>query len=159
MQIIAVNVGLPGEDRWRGEPVPTGIFKDAAENLIASHIPAPTPERVRQALDVGLRYAAEHGVTSVQEMANDARQTLADRLRVYQDALREGKLTVRISQFPGLYTWHNQASLGIQAGYGSPMLRLGGLKAFADGSLGSTTAWFLLPMWILRIPAASQATP
>ena len=124
---------------------PTGIFKDAAENLIASHIPAPTPERVRQALDDGLRYAAEHGVTSVQEMANDARQTLADRLRVYQDALREGKLTVRISQFPGLYTWHNQASLGIQAGYGSPMLRLGGLKAFADGSLGSTTAWFFAP--------------
>lgn len=124
---------------------PTGIFKDAAEDLIASHIPSPSPERLRQSLNDGLRYASEHGVTSVQEMANDARQTLAGRLRIYQDALREDKLTLRISQFPGLYTWKNQASLGVQAGFGSAALRLGGLKAFADGSLGSTTAWFFAP--------------
>ncbi|HZY63874.1 MAG TPA: amidohydrolase [Edaphobacter sp.] len=124
---------------------PTGIFKDAAENLIASHIPAPSPERMRSALDEGLRYAAEHGVTSVQEMANDARETLPGNLRTYEEAQREGKLTVRIAQFPGLYTWKNQANLGIQAGFGSPSLRLGGLKAFADGSLGSTTAWLFAP--------------
>lgn len=124
---------------------PTGIFKDAAENLIASHIPDSSPERVQQALEDGLRYAAEHGVTSVQEMANDARETMPGSLRAYQAALREGKLTVRIAQFPGLYTWKNQASLGIQAGFGSSTLRLGGLKAFADGSLGSTTAWLFAP--------------
>lgn len=124
---------------------PTGIFKDAAEGLITSHIPPPSAARLRQALDDGLRYAAEHGVTSVQEMANGARMTLGGNLRVYQKALREGKLTVRIAQFPGLYTWKNQANLGIQAGFGGDVLRLGGLKAFADGSLGSTTAWFFAP--------------
>lgn len=124
---------------------PTGIFKDAAEDLIDSHIPPPTPERLRQALNDGLRYAAEHGVTSVQEMANDAHETLGSNMRLYEEALHEGKLTVRIAQFPGLYTWRNQAALGIEAGFGGDVLRLGGLKAFADGSLGSTTAWLFAP--------------
>lgn len=149
MEIAGVNKNTPdvpgGVIVRDAQGNPTGIFKDAAENLIGSHIPPPSPERVRQALNDGLRYAAEHGVTSVQEMANDARETLPSNLRAYEAALREGKLTVRIAQFPGLYTWKNQANLGIQAGFGSPSLRLGGLKAFADGSLGSTTAWFFAP--------------
>jgi predicted amidohydrolase YtcJ len=149
MQIAGIDKNTPdvpgGVIVRDAEGNPTGIFKDAAENLIASHIPDSSPERVRQALDDGLRYAAEHGVTSVQEMANDASETLPGNLRAYEAALHEGKLTVRIAQFPGLYTWKDQASLGIQAGFGSSALRLGGLKAFADGSLGSTTAWLFAP--------------
>jgi len=149
MQIAGINKDTPdvpgGVIVRDAEGNPTGIFKDAAENLIESHIPSPSPERLRQALSDGLRYAAEHGVTSAQEMANDARQTLDGNMRVYEEALRQGKLTVRIAQFPGLYTWHNQAALGIEAGFGGDVLRLGGLKAFADGSLGSTTAWFFAP--------------
>lgn len=149
MEIAGINKNTPdvpgGVIVRDAQGNPTGIFKDAAENLIASHIPDSSPERVQQALEDGLRYAAEHGVTSVQEMANDARETMPGSLRAYQAALREGKLTVRIAQFPGLYTWKNQASLGIQAGFGSSTLRLGGLKAFADGSLGSTTAWLFAP--------------
>ena len=41
--------------------------------------------------------------------------------------------------------WRDQAKLGIGRAFGSPMLRIGAVKGFADGSLGSGTAYFFAP--------------
>ena len=41
--------------------------------------------------------------------------------------------------------WYDQAKLGIHRSFGSPWLRLGAVKGYADGSLGSTTAYFFQP--------------
>jgi predicted amidohydrolase YtcJ len=41
--------------------------------------------------------------------------------------------------------WYDQAKLGIHRSFGSPWLRLGAVKGYADGSLGSTTAYFFEP--------------
>jgi predicted amidohydrolase YtcJ len=66
-------------------------------------------------------------------------------LRVYEQLLHEGKLRTRISANLHLPAWKQLADPGIQADFGGETLRIGGLKGFADGSLGSTTAWFFKP--------------
>jgi predicted amidohydrolase YtcJ len=119
---------------------PTGIFKDAALDLIAKAIPPPNRQQLRSAIEAAERYAAENGVTSVQDMSG-----APDTLRVYEHLLREGKLQVRISAHQPLRAWKRLAAPGILANFGNDTLHIGGLKGFADGSLGSTTAWFFKP--------------
>jgi predicted amidohydrolase YtcJ len=119
---------------------PTGIFKDAAQGLIEKVIPPPNRQQLAAAVEAAEKYAAEYGVTSVQDMI-----TTPDTLRVYQQLLHEGRLTVRIASRQLLPSWVRFAGLGVEANLGNDTLHIGGLKAFADGSLGSTTAWFFKP--------------
>ena len=119
---------------------PTGIFKDAAQGLITKVIPPANLEQLRVAIEAAEKYAAENGVTSVQDMS-----AAPDTLRAYEQLVHEGKLQVRISGHQPLQTWKRLAAPGILANFGNATLRIGGLKGFADGSLGSTTAWFFKP--------------
>jgi predicted amidohydrolase YtcJ len=122
----------------QGEP--TGVLKDAAMNFVYRVIPNPTAEEIAEALKAAMRYAAENGVTSVQDMSASP-----DVLAVYQTLLQRGELTVRVSGHQPLAQWERLARIGIQASFGNDKLKIGGLKGFADGSLGSTTALFFEP--------------
>jgi len=130
---------------------PTGILKDAAIDLIARVIPEPSPGEIADAVRAAMRYAAENGVTSVQEMANSSDASSAgqklrrDVFAVYEDLLRNGELTVRVSVHRPLALWEQLATLGITAPFGDEKLRIGGLKGYADGSLGSSTALLFHP--------------
>jgi predicted amidohydrolase YtcJ len=64
---------------------------------------------------------------------------------VYQTLLDRGELKTRIYAVSPLPSWECVAQTGVRAHFGSEMLRVGGLKGFADGSLGSTTALFYAP--------------
>jgi predicted amidohydrolase YtcJ len=119
---------------------PTGILKDAAMGRVDRLIPAPSPDQAVDAVRAAMRYAAENGVTSVQDMSAEP-----DILRVYQTLLANGELTVRISGHQPLASWQRLAGVGVSAGFGGEKLHIGGLKGFADGSLGSTTALFFEP--------------
>jgi predicted amidohydrolase YtcJ len=119
---------------------PTGVLKDAAMNAVYRVIPPPSPEELTISIKAAMRYAAEHGVTSVQDMSAAPRI-----FAVYQQLLWAGELTVRISGHQPLATWNHLAEVGIRAAFGNEWLHIGGLKGFADGSLGSTTAWFFQP--------------
>jgi predicted amidohydrolase YtcJ len=68
-----------------------------------------------------------------------------DDLDVYADLANRGELTVRIYAAPMETGWYDQAKLGIHRAFGSPWLRIGAVKGYADGSLGSTTAYFFQP--------------
>jgi predicted amidohydrolase YtcJ len=116
---------------------PSGVLKDAAMDAVYRVIPPDTPDQIDDAIRAAMRYATANGVTSVQDMSASP-----DVLRAYQRLLRHGELTVRISGQQPLATWKRLADAGITAGFGGPMLHIGGLKGFADGSLGSTTALF-----------------
>jgi predicted amidohydrolase YtcJ len=119
---------------------PSGILKDAAMVLVGRVVPPPSPEARRRAIREGLRHAASLGVTSVQDMGPAPGDVAA-----YAELLERGELTVRVSAAPPLTRWEDQAKLGLRRAFGSPWLRLGALKSFADGSLGSTTAYFFEP--------------
>ena len=122
----------------RGEP--TGVLKDAAMSYVYKVIPNPTEGEIAEAIRAAMRYAGENGVTSVQDMSASP-----DVLGAYQRLLAGGELTVRIYGHQPLAEWERLARAGIRAGFGGETLKIGGLKGFADGSLGSTTALFFAP--------------
>lgn len=122
----------------QGEP--TGVLKDAAMNFVYKVIPAPSEDEMIEALKAAMKYAAENGVTSVQDMS-----AAPEVLAVYQRLLKQGELTVRISGHQPLAEWQRLARVGLKAGFGNDKLQVGALKGFADGSLGSTTALFFAP--------------
>jgi predicted amidohydrolase YtcJ len=122
------------------EGVPTGILKDAAQDLVIKVIPPPSPSQIRDTIRASQVYANSQGVTSVQDMS-----ATPDVLRVYQTMLHDRELHVRISGHQPLASWHRLAIIGIVADFGNDFLHIGALKGFADGSLGSTTALFFRP--------------
>lgn len=122
----------------RGEP--TGLLKDAAMQAVERVIPQPSPEEIAGALRAAMRHAAENGVTSVQDMSASP-----EILAACQKLLASGELTVRIYGYQPLAAWERQAGVGLGAGFGNQKLKTGGMKAFADGSLGSATALFFEP--------------
>ncbi len=119
---------------------PTGVLKDAAMDPVYRVIPDDTQDEIMDAVRAAMRSAAENGVTSIQDMS--ASRAV---LTAYQDLLARNELTVRIYGFQPLASWKRQASVGLRAGFGNEKLKIGGMKGFADGSLGSTTALFYSP--------------
>ena len=119
---------------------PTGVLKDAAMAPVSRVIPPPSHDEVAGAIRAAMRYAAENGVTSVQDMSASP-----DILRVYQELLARGELRVRIYGAQPLGSWQRLAAAGVRAAFGGDKLRIGILKGFSDGSLGSTTALFFEP--------------
>ncbi len=116
---------------------PTGVLKDAAMGAVYRVIPPLSRERRLRAAKRALAYAARLGVTSVQDMGPDYED-----ISVYSELANKGELTSRIYAAPLIYGWEDQAKIGVRRAFGSPYLRIGAVKAFADGSLGSTTAYF-----------------
>ena len=129
--------GVIVRDSKTGEP--TGILKDAAQSFVWKVIPAPSFEEKLAAARAATNHAASLGVTSVQDMSAGAD------VSVYQVLLDRGELKNRIYAVWPLPRWERLAQTGVRAHFGSAMLRTGGLKGFADGSLGSTTALFFQP--------------
>jgi predicted amidohydrolase YtcJ len=122
---------------------PTGALKDAAEDLVFKVIPPLSHDHRIRAMKRALAYAASLGVTSVQDM-NDENDSFAD-IRTYGELLQNGELTTRVYVAPAVSDWHEQAEVGIRHAFGSSYLRMGALKGFADGSLGSGTGYFFAP--------------
>lgn len=129
--------GLIVRDPKTGEP--TGVLKDAAMSFVWKVVPDSTFDEKLTAAKAATEHAARLGVTSVQDMSagND--------VGVYQTLLDRGELKTRIYAVSPLPAWERLARTGVRAHFGNDMLRIGGLKGFADGSLGSTTAFFYEP--------------
>ena len=138
--VTRATVDPPGgvivRDKW-GEP--TGVLKDAAQSFVWKVVPPASFEERLEAARAASNYAASLGVTSVQDMS------AGTDVGVYQTLLDRGELKTRIYAVSPLPEWERVARTGVRAHFGSAMLRVGGLKGFADGSLGSTTALFYEP--------------
>jgi predicted amidohydrolase YtcJ len=123
-----------------GQGNPTGGLKDAAQDLLFKAVPPLTHDQRRHAIERALAHAASVGVTSAQHMNPEP----AD-VAVYSELLEEGKLTTRIYAAPLITQVDDQLKIGIRRAFGGPYLRIGGVKAYTDGSLGSATAYFFEP--------------
>jgi predicted amidohydrolase YtcJ len=129
--------GVIVKDPVTGEP--TGILKDEAMNLIWKYIPEPTEQEMMEAARLALAEARKFGVTSIQDMSSAAD------LKIYQMLKQQGELTARFYCRLPISQWEHLAAAGITVPFGDEWIRIGSLKAFADGSLGSSTALFFEP--------------
>ena len=113
---------------------PTGVFKDNAEALIDRVVPDAPAALNDRALAAAMAFVAEQGVTAVQHMGG-----WGD-LDVFQRAHDAGRLRTRIYAFVPISSWERLAATVKSRGRGDDWLRIGGLKGFVDGSIGSHTA-------------------
>lgn len=126
--------GIIEKDPVTGEP--TGILKDNAMNLVGALTPASTEKEREASLESALKETARFGITSVHDI------TYRNDLKTYISFEKLGKLTTRIYTRIPISEYQNLSHSGITYNFGSDLIKLGSLKAFADGSLGSSTAWF-----------------
>jgi predicted amidohydrolase YtcJ len=119
---------------------PTGILREGAKNAVIAVIPPPTHARRRQAIELVLQELSHAGITSVQD------NSPWEDFLVYEELERDGKLTVRITEWlpfkESIGKLKEQRAAHSQS---DEMLHTGMLKAFMDGSLGSRTAAMLSP--------------
>ncbi len=126
--------------RKAGTREPTGLLRDNAMSLVDAVVPRPDASEVAEAVRAALAELAKEGITSAVDMDGSDDATRALLFRLYQRLAREGKLTCRVDLRWPLARWKALADLGVEAGFGGQWVRIGGLKGFADGSLGSSTA-------------------
>lgn len=115
----------------------TGVFKDNGQYYIDRAVPPATAAQEDEALQAAMKYVASKGVTSVHHMSGYE--------QVFKRAHAANKLTTRIYAGRSLENWRALAEEVNAQGRGDDWLRIGNLKAFVDGSLGSHTAAFFKP--------------
>ncbi len=132
--------GLIVKDPQTGEP--TGILKDNAMELIFDVIPDHNAADYYEAAMTSLNEAARFGITSVQDIFSNEETSAYES---YKNLESENKLTCRISIRWPIDDYAYLIKKNITAGIGDDFIKMGAVKAFSDGSLGSSTAWFFEP--------------
>jgi predicted amidohydrolase YtcJ len=134
----------------------TGILKEGpARSLVTTKVPSPGPAQIRRQIRAAMELAARTGVTSVQTDVSPITSGSFDEndpalpaaFRVFQELAREDSLTFRVYAWVPLTREFIAAfrRLGIRAPYGDEWVRLGMVKGYTDGSLGSRSAYMLEP--------------
>ena len=121
---------------------PTGILKDAATGFMDPVIPSASTEERVAAGRAALAEAARFGVTAFCDMSSGEAY---DDFRAYQQLEKSGNLTARVYLFTPILMYKRLLDASVERAFGGDRLRIGGLKGFADGSLGSSTAAFFEP--------------
>ncbi|TAK26805.1 MAG: amidohydrolase [Chloroflexota bacterium] len=118
---------------------PTGILKEAAAITAYMAADRPSPATCQSALRDAIAELQRLGVTSV-HVPEDQRTWHA-----LQTLRAAGALGLRVYMLPPASSLPHLAALGLHSGFGDEFLRLGPIKVFADGSLGTQTAALLRP--------------
>jgi len=142
--LTAANVSAATRDVEGGAIVrangqPTGILKDNAQALVDRAVPEVPEVLQDRALDTAMTYVASNGVTSVHNMGSWWE------LGIFERARAANRLRTRIYAAVPLATWERLRDTVQARGTGDEWLRIGALKGFVDGSLGSHTAAMLEP--------------
>jgi hypothetical protein len=117
----------------------TGILLEAAMRLVADRIPVLTSEQLADDLVVAQKKLAQAGLTGIHEFDGSAC------LRALQILRERGELSLRILKNIPLAQLAAARDLGLRSGFGDAWIRIGNIKVFADGALGSRTAAMLQP--------------
>ena len=124
---------------------PSGILLETAMQIVSSVLPRPADPDLDAAMVAVLGDLARFGLTSVHSMDS------ADTLASLQRLRASGALPVRVSYNLPLADLPHAERMGIRSGWGDPWLRVWGVKAFLDGSLGSRTAEMLDGSGVARL--------
>lgn len=127
----------------QGEP--TGVLRELAMGLVVDRIPPVTPEEVDRAFVAGMAELHRYGITAIHDQRIKGVYEGPIAIAAYQRLRRAGQLKLRVNTNIAAHDLDHLAGLGLSSGLGDDRLRLGFVKLFCDGSLGSRTAWMLEP--------------
>jgi hypothetical protein len=143
-----IGAGTPDPDGGRIERdetgAPTGLLLERAAELVVAALPVPSLAEVVQVVDEAQAELHALGITGVHSFPGIALPD-PDPLPVLQELHARGRLRLRILQHIRLDRLDAAIALGLRSGFGGDALRIGGVKLFLDGALGSRTAWMRAP--------------
>ena len=117
---------------------PTGVLRETSAWHFRDTVSLPSPDEFVDAMRAGQKLAAARGVTAIHD-----KDGWLGALNLFQRLEQNGSLSLRVWQSQPHERIGALRELGLRSGAGSPLLRLGYIKAFMDGTLGSQTAWML----------------
>jgi predicted amidohydrolase YtcJ len=134
--------GVIGRD---SEGEPNGLLWELAINIVSQYLPKPEAAELEEAMLDAMDELHRLGVTAIhdQRMKDQDEGPLA--LAAYQRLMRDERLKLRLNCNVAAHELPSMLSLGLRYGFGNEYLRLGHVKLFADGTMGSKTAWMLDP--------------
>jgi hypothetical protein len=137
LELLDLDPSTRGAETTSGEL--TGCLSEDAALAVSKKI-APTRDQMVKGLEEAQKEAHSLGVTGIHQMVIDDGE-FKDYFNAYQSLLQKGDLNLRCRlYFTGNYL-DDFLNLGIETGFGDDRLKIGGLKIFTDGSIGSKTAW------------------
>ena len=120
---------------------PGGVFVDAAQELVEKAVPQPLPKERDAAFLGAQKILLAYGVTAVADMGSSVDDWLS-----YRRMGDRGALRVRIMSYGlGVETALAVGGAGPTPWLYADRLRMGGVKLYADGALGSRGAWLKQP--------------
>ena len=123
---------------------PTGTLLENAALLVMNHVPPPSDEHAVDAVAAAQSALHAFGITGIHSFPGfQMIEPLP--LRVLQTLRENGRLRLRVLQHIALDQLDDAIHLGLRSGFGDDWLRIGALKMFLDGALGSRTAWMRRP--------------
>jgi predicted amidohydrolase YtcJ len=117
---------------------PSGILRENAAWTFRDRYVRPTLDEMLEASREGMRVAASRGVVAIHD-----KDGWLGAFEVFERLLEAGELDVRVWQSFPWDRLDELRALGLRSGFGHDLLRLGYLKGFMDGTLGSATARLL----------------
>ncbi|UCC33932.1 MAG: amidohydrolase [Candidatus Bathyarchaeota archaeon] len=132
-ETISPPGGRIDKDSKTGEP--TGILRENARDLVHSIIPKPSKHQLMKACGLACQKAVEAGLTSVHWIIHSS-----DEIQVIQNLRAKGKLLLRVYMLIPIDLLDHLIHVSLFTGFGDHTVRIGGVKLFADGSLGARTA-------------------
>jgi predicted amidohydrolase YtcJ len=118
---------------------PTGVLLESAAERVRALSDRPSPETVVQAVRQAQGDLLRVGVTALSNFEG------VEAVRALQTLESEGELRLRVAAGITRGGLVRAAEAGLSTGFGGDRLRIGLLKLFADGALGSGTAAMLDP--------------
>jgi predicted amidohydrolase YtcJ len=123
---------------------PTGLLLENAARLVTDRIPPPTLAELAGAVQAAQAELHALGITAVHSFPG-IHVVEPDPLSVLETLRAAGALRLRVLQHIALDRLDAAIALGVRSGFGGDWLRIGGVKMFLDGALGSRTAWMRAP--------------
>jgi predicted amidohydrolase YtcJ len=145
LALRAAAIGPDSADPDGGEIVressgqPSGLLKENATEAVYRVIPQPADAEIDEALMRMMDHALRLGVTGIGNFEGPVELRAFGRLR------SSGRLRLRVTQHIAHAFLDQAIAAGLTSGLGDEWLRVGSLKLFADGTLGSQTAWMIEP--------------
>lgn len=149
LQLAGLHDGSPDPEGGKlgrdGNGRLNGLLYELAINPIRQIIPDPTAAEIDSALAEATAVLHQWGITAVHDQRMKDHQEGPLALAAYQRRRRRGELRLRLNCNIAAHDLPHLAALKLQTGLGDDFLRLGHVKLFADGAMGSRTAWLLDP--------------
>jgi predicted amidohydrolase YtcJ len=124
---------------------PNGLLLELAINLVLDKMPNYPETFLDSALSESMTELNKLGITALHDQRMKDQEDGPPALAAYQRLHQNDKLTTRINCNIAAHHLHHLHELRLYSGFGDDYLRLGHVKLFTDGSMGSRTAWMLSP--------------